>query len=637
MCGIFGIVAQNAAVPVGVLERGAQSLAHRGPDDSGTVLLRDSVPGPTEIGLANRRLAILDLSPVAHQPMHDAETGNWIVYNGEIYNFREIRGELEKLGRKFVSQSDTEVLLKAYAQWGEAFLAKLRGMFAFAIWDATQHRLFAVRDPMGIKPLYYAHTGSFFLFASEVRTLLGTGILPRRLDHAGLVNYLTFGSSYDPLTLIEGIQSLRPGHSLIWQAATIRESRYWDLIDADSATTEHGANNPANGSGPGPQLQAALEQAVRMQLVSDVPVGVFLSGGIDSSALVSILSRGGITPSTFSIVFGEAEFSESQYSRSIASTFRTDHHEITVSQADVLAAIPAALRAMDLPTMDGINTYFVSREARRAGVKVALSGLGGDEIFCGYSSFRSVPRMERFAHLWRNIPKYPARAAARTFTSLIPSSDQNRKISSLLLAPDAVLHPYFLSRMLFDPLLRDELMPNVTASTIEQASESQQEALNRSRSLDPINRVSYLESRCYMLNTLLRDSDFMSMSQGLEVRVPLIDHVLAKEVLSRPGKSKINSTPKKLLVAALQNSLPREIVHRKKRGFTLPFELWLRQELREQVETALERKRIDDGPLGGLVSGEAVRSIWSSFVEGAVSWTRPWSLYVLQRWCELHA
>ncbi|HEV2397077.1 MAG TPA: asparagine synthase (glutamine-hydrolyzing) [Candidatus Sulfotelmatobacter sp.] len=636
MCGIFGIVAQNAAVPAGVLERGTQSLAHRGPDDSGTILLRDSAPVPTEIGLGNRRLAILDLSPLAHQPMHDAETRNWIVYNGEIYNFREIRSELETLGKTFVSHSDTEVLLKAYAQWGRDCLAKLRGMFAFAIWDANQHLLFAARDPMGIKPLYYAQTGSLFLFASEVRTLLGTGILPRRLDHAGLINYLTFGSAYDPLTLIDGIQSVRPGHGLIWHAGSIREFRYWDLVDLDSSANEDSAKNSTNGSGAGSKLQAALEQAVRMQLVSDVPVGVFLSGGIDSSALVSILSRGGITPSTFSIVFREAEFSEAPYSRLIASTFRTDHHEITVSQADVLAAIPDAVQAMDLPTMDGINTYFVSREARRAGVKVALSGLGGDELFAGYSSFRTVPKMERFAHLWRNMPKYPAQAAARTFASLARSSDQNRKISSLLLASDAVLHPYFLSRMLFDPQLRDQLIPGASALTVEKAIESQQDILNRSRFLDPINRVSYLESRCYMLNTLLRDSDFMSMSQGLELRVPLIDHILAKEVLSLPGKSKINGAPKKLLLAALQKSLPDKIVHRKKHGFTLPFERWMRQELQQEVQPALDEKTIDDGPLGGILSGKAVRAIWSSFMEGTVSWTRPWSLYVLQRWCELH-
>ena len=231
MCGIFGIVARNARVPDGVLERGTQSLAHRGPDDSGTILLRDSPPDPVEIGLGNRRLAILDLSPLAHQPMHDAETGNWIVYNGEIYNFRDIRGELETAGTSFVSHSDTEVVLKAYARWGEDCLAKFRGMFAFAIWDARRHRLFVARDPMGIKPLYYAQTGSYFLFASEVRTLLGTGLVQPRIHPAGLVNYLTFGSAYDPLTLVDGVRALPPGNTLTWEGGVLRQSSYWDLVD----------------------------------------------------------------------------------------------------------------------------------------------------------------------------------------------------------------------------------------------------------------------------------------------------------------------------------------------------------------------------------------------------------------------
>src|SRR5579863_7957415 len=441
MCGIFGIVANGQRIPDGVLERGTHSLAHRGPDDSGTILLHDTLPDPVAIGLGNRRLAILDLSPLAHQPMHDPETGNWIVYNGEIYNFRDIRKEIEESGTNFASHSDTEVVLKAYARWGESCLTKFRGMFAFAIWDVSQHRLLLARDPMGIKPLYYAHSGSYFLFASEVRTLLGTGMIPRQIDHAGLINFLTFGSAYDPHTLIQGVKALPPGHTLTWEGGSLRQSQYWDL----SGQFGEESGNQATGTA---HLKLLLEDAVRGQLVSDVPVGVFLSGGIDSSALVSILSRGGVTPSTFSIVFREADFSEAQHSRAIAAKFRTDHHEINVSQTDVLAAIPDALCAMDLPTMDGINTFFVSREARRAGVKVALSGLGGDEVFAGYSTFRTVPRMERFAKKWNQIPGEVRSPLAAAFRAVAPESDQNRKLASLAENNGRVLHPYFLSRML---------------------------------------------------------------------------------------------------------------------------------------------------------------------------------------------
>jgi asparagine synthase (glutamine-hydrolysing) len=638
MCGIFGIVAQNALIAEGLLERATQSLAHRGPDDSGNILLRGSAPGPVEIGLGSRRLAILDLSAVAHQPMHDADTGSWIVYNGEIYNFLDVRRELEQTGAQFVSHSDTEVLLKAYARWGEQCLAKFRGMFAFAIWDGRRQCLFVARDPMGIKPLYYAQSGSYFIFASEVRTLLGTGLVPRRIDRAGLINYLTFGSAYDPRTLVEGVHALPPGHTLTWDDGNLRLSSYWDLVD-EGASREQAPPPIAfeNESMAVAQLRPLLEESVRMQLVSDVPVGVFLSGGIDSSALVSILSRGGVTPCTFSIVFREADFSEAEHSRAVARVFRTDHHEITVCQEDARAALPEALRAMDLPTMDGINTYLVSREARAAGVKVVLSGLGGDEVFAGYSSFRTVPRMERFARLWKNVPRPVRSSFASAFAALSAENDQNRKLASLARDNGRVLHPYFLTRMLFTPSQRDLLCPRCDADTAESAAASQCDRLQRSLLLDPVNRVSYLESRCYMLNTLLRDADFMSMSQGLEVRVPLIDHQLAKMVLSLPGAWKLNGTPKKLLVEALGGSLPEQVVRRPKRGFTLPFEHWMRQELRSEIEPVLAAKHIDAGPLSGHLDGNQVQQIWKDFMRGTVSWTRPWSLYVLQRWCELHS
>lgn len=632
MCGIFGIVARNAQIPAGVVERGTQSLAHRGPDDSGTILLRDS---GDEIGLGNRRLAILDLSPLGHQPMHDPETGNWIVYNGEIYNFRDVRAELEAAGTAFVSHSDTEVLLKAYARWGDQCLTKFRGMFAFALWDSPKHRLFLGRDPIGIKPLYYFQSGQYFVFASEVRTLLGTGLLQARIDRAGLANYLTFGSAYDPITLVDGISSLSAGHTLSWQSGTLHKSAYWDLVD-DPSTGFERPMIPGSESNASGQLLPVIEEAVRMQLVSDVPVGVFLSGGIDSSALVSILSRGGVTPSTFSIVFREADFSEAQHSRAIAAKFRTDHHEISISQQDALAAMPEALSAMDLPTMDGVNTFLVSREARRAGVKVALSGLGGDEVFAGYSSFHTVPRMERFSSIWNRAPRFIRGAVASALGAIAPANDQSRKLLSLASDNDRVLHPYFLSRMLFTPGQRDALLGDNGQTTIEAAESAQRDSLRRSFNLDAVNRVSYLESRCYMLNTLLRDSDFMSMSQGLEIRVPLIDHQLAKAVLGLPGKWKLNGAPKKLLVGALAGSLPDEVVHRRKRGFTLPFELWMRQEMCSEIDLVLNAGRINRGPLGGLLNGDEVRKVWDAFLRRTVSWSRPWSLFVLQRWFELH-
>ena len=636
MCGIFGIVGRNARVPADVLERATRSLAHRGPDDSGTVILQDSAQGAVEIGLGNRRLAILDLSPQGHQPMNDPATGNWIVYNGEVYNFREVRAKLETAGIYFRSNSDTEAILKAYAHWGENCLREFRGMFAFAIWDAQHHRLFIARDPMGIKPLYFYESNEYFMFSSEVRTLLGTGLVPRVIDGAGLVNYLTFGSLYDPNTLVQGVKALESGCYLTWEQGQVKQESYWDLAESNGENCDHAGADPKNRGALETQIAEMLDESVRMQLVSDVPVGVFLSGGIDSSSLVGILSRNGVRPSTFSIAFSEADYSEAEYSRAVAQHFRTDHHEITVTQSDFFAAINPAIQAMDLPTIDGINTYFVSERTRAAGVKVVLSGLGGDEIFAGYSSFRTVPRMERFATAWGRVPGAVRNPLANVFAALAPSNDQNRKLTALGHNGSGAIHPYFLSRMLFTSTQENELLSEMdrNSETFLRAEKPLTESLSRAQSLDPINRVSYLESRCYMLNTLLRDSDFMSMAHGLEVRVPLIDHRLARRILALPGSWKLDSTPKPLLVSALGGQLPEKIVHRAKRGFTLPFEHWLRDALRPVVEESL--RKIGDGVLGTLISERAARGVWENFLQGRTSWSRPWSLYVLQCWCQQH-
>ncbi len=629
MCGIVGILARNAAVPQELLDKATRSLAHRGPDDHGTVLLQQAHPEPIALGLGNRRLSILDLSPLGHQPMHDEETGNWIVYNGEVYNFRELRSRLESQGARFRSNSDTEVILKAYGFFGDSFLKELRGMFAVAIWDARRRRLLLARDPMGIKPLYFYKSDGHFLFASELRTLLTTGLVPRKMDASAVWNYLRFGSVYEPDTLIEGVSALAPGSSLSWENGALTAHRYFNLLPSHESNFATGRNRMQLQE----QVHATLEEAVRMQLVSDVPVGVFLSGGIDSSILVGILRRAGVQPSTFSIVFREQEFSEAEHSRAVARSFNTDHHEITVSQKDVLEILPAALRAMDQPTMDGINTYFVSERTRAGGVKVALSGLGGDELFGGYASFQAVPRMERFKNFWSHLPGVVRGTAAATLAALAPASDQNRKLSTLIQGNGRLIHPYFLSRMLFSQQQRMGLAPRTSESERQRADVPLRTSVEETQALDPINRVSYLESRCYMLNTLLRDSDFMSMAHGLEVRVPMIDDQLARQILALPGNWKTGgSSPKPMLVGALGDALPRSIVQRPKRGFTLPFEQWMREALRPEVESSLSK--IGDGALNDFVDGAAARAIWQSFLRGETSWSRPWSLFVLNGWCQ---
>jgi asparagine synthase (glutamine-hydrolysing) len=366
-------------------------------------------------------------------------------------------------------------------------------------------------------------------------------------------------------------------------------------------------------------------------------VGLFLSGGIDSSALAGILTRAGVRLNTFSVVFREAEYGEAEYSRVAARAFATDHQEILVSQHDALEAIPYALEAMDQPTMDGLNTYLIARQTRAAGIKVALSGLGGDELFGGYSTFQTVPRMERLAEFWAYGPSLLGKGvASRIFSALAADTDQNRKIAALMASPEEVIHPYFLARMLFTAPQIRELLSGVDEAALKRSRTVLLETLSHTRGLDPINRVSYLETRCYMLNTLLRDSDVMSMTHGLELRAPLLDHVIATRLMTMPGAWKLDAkTPKPLLVGALKGALRDEIVHREKRGFTLPLEQWLREELRPEVEGVV--RKLDHGPLASVLNPQAVHKIWEDFLNRRTSWSHVWALHVLERWCELNS
>jgi asparagine synthase (glutamine-hydrolysing) len=631
MCGIFGIVSHGSSLSPDLLEKAVRSLAHRGPDDSGTILLN---AGGQQIGFAHTRLSIIDLSPLGHQPMQDPVTGNWIVFNGEIYNFRQLRQELESAGAEFRSHSDTEVVLAAYRRWGEDCLSRLAGMFAFALWDAPRERLLLARDPMGIKPLYYYHSGANFLFASEVRTLLQTGLVPRKADPAGVLSYLTFGSVYEPWTMVEGIFAVPPGHLLTVENSTVTSRHYSDPLRSFSAGAdpEQRPHDEAEAGAAIAQLPAILRDAVVSHLVSDVPVGVFLSGGIDSSSLVAVLSHNGVRAKTFSLVFLEKEFNEAPYSREVARRFGTEHHEIPVSVDDTLAVLPAALRAMDQPTIDGINTYLVSAKARAAGVKVALTGLGADEMFAGYSNFRRVPKMERFVRRFGRLPQFARRPLAASIALFAGSSDRNRKLAEITGSEDSIVHPYFLARMLFSPADREALFSTPDFQASQQSLDRVlQESVAVSQSLGPVNRVSYLESHFYMRNTLLRDSDFMSMAHGLELRVPFLDRALVEACFRIPGARKLEGDqPKSLLLASLGVELPKQIVNRPKRGFTLPFERWLRGEMRQPVETTL----LGSGPGCAWLNPEAVRNVWKRFLAGETSWSRPWSLFVLARWCE---
>ena len=629
MCGIFGILMRDGGVSKELLDGATRSLAHRGPDDCGTAIIGTGPVG--QLGFAHTRLSIIDLSPLGHQPMRDPITGSQIVFNGEIYNFRQLRAELELAGNHFHSHSDTEVILAGYRVWGERCFPKLRGMFAFALWDANRQCLLLVRDPLGIKPLYYCRSETHFLFASEVRTLLQTGLVPRTLDPHGLFSFLTFGSVYEPRTIIEGVSAVSPGNVTVLENDSLQHREYSNPLVRARATNDTNARASAQMHNTAiEELPGLLRDAVLSHLVSDVPVGVFLSGGIDSSSLVAVMTHAGVRPATFSLIFREEEFNEAEHSRVVARRFKTDHHEIMVSQEDALASLPEALHAMDQPTIDGVNTWLVSANARRTGVKVALTGLGADEMFAGYSNFRRVARMKQAADRFAMLPSAVRKPVAASLALLAKKSDRNRKLASLASGGDFT-HPYFLARTLFTPGELHALHAGDHESGDSELKNLKQTSVFACQDLDPVNRVSYLESTCYMRNTLLRDSDCMSMAHGLELRVPFLDQALVRACFRIPGKEKLRGdSPKALLLKSLGVELPREIVHRPKRGFTLPFERWMRGELRPLIEQVLQHESV----CSPYLNPSAITDVWNCFLTRQTSWARPWSLFVLQRWCQ---
>ncbi|MEO7332244.1 MAG: asparagine synthase (glutamine-hydrolyzing), partial [Minicystis sp.] len=375
MCGIYGYVGEEASLASPeALEKAIQALWHRGPDDRGT--FRET-RGDRVVGLAHTRLAIIDLSPSGHQPMLTEDGRYALVYNGEIYNHASIRGELSSLGERFHGSSDTEVLLKAYVRWGKRCLDRLRGMFAFAVWDNVEQRLFLARDRLGIKPLYYTERGRGLAFASEVRTLMATSAAARRLSAPAVASYFAFGAVSGPAAILEGVQALPPAHLLEMDArGNIHVERYWELpLEPSPGATFLDEVR---------QIQPILQEAVRLRLIADVPVGIFLSGGIDSSVLTALASvPGGAPVHTFTVTFDEARYSEAPYAAEVARLYRCSHQQVHLSAARAAQEISGALEALDQPSSDGVNTWFVSKAARAAGLSVALSGLGGDELFAG--------------------------------------------------------------------------------------------------------------------------------------------------------------------------------------------------------------------------------------------------------------
>lgn len=598
-------------------------LKHRGPDNGG-------VYNDQDISLGHRRLSIIDLSEAGNQPFYSADKRYIVVFNGEIYNYRELKLELQRsaFGSNakpyfFQTSTDTEVVLAAFLRWGNDCVKHFNGMFAFAIFDTATRSLFIARDRLGVKPLYYHYTEDLFVFSSEIRPIIHSGLKSFKLNRAHLDEYLQYQTIHAPNTIIKGIKVLMPGH-------------YLELIDHKAVITEYWKpetyakqQNDLSYDDTCKKVFELLGSSVQRRLVADVPFGAFLSGGIDSSIVVGLMAKVSSEKiKTFNVSFNESEFSESVYARTISKKFNTEHHEINLHPDEFLKELPEALMAMDHPGGDGPNTYIVSKATKKAGITMALSGIGGDELFAGYENFK---RLKSLQNKW--VLKASPGFALKAGGLLLKAAKKNisaSKIAEILALPKHdILHTYPLSRSVFTKKELDSLIAHNKAYTHLQKL-IQHQKIKEDKTL---SAITCMEMRTYLQNVLLRDTDQMSMAVALEVREPFLDHQLAEFVLSVNDAYKFPSTPKKLLVDSMGDLLPAEIVNRPKMGFTLPWQHWLKNELKgfcDNQINALEQKKI-------LKAGSAT-SLWNRFLnkDPLVTWSRVWHLIVLNHWLDLN-
>jgi asparagine synthase (glutamine-hydrolysing) len=557
MCGIAGILTREVH---GDEARRAESmqraLRHRGRDDQGLW------QSPTQHAtFAHTRLSVLDLTSAGRQPLSTDDGRYTITFNGEIYNFAELRRNLQGRGVTFRTRTDTEVILHAYAAFGDACVRQLRGMFAFAIWDERERTCLLARDPFGIKPLYYHAHDQRLSFASEVRALTECGEVPLDLDPQAIYEYLRAGSLQDPRTLLRHVRNLDAGHVMMWDGG-VRRSKYWEIAFADTVT-------PASAAAI---THEALSDSVRHHFVSDVPVGMFLSGGIDSTCLVTLAAEAGIDKlRTFTLSVDASADDEGGRARSTAEHFGACHEECRVDAAASRQLFTAYLSAMDQPSIDGLNTFAVSRFAAERGMKVMLSGIGADELFGGYPSFSDVPRLTRWRQWLGEAGRMHAAAARLLATSADP---RYRRLADLLVQPPSLSASYGVYRGIFSQGEARELVQRYAATTDQHF----EDVLIDGADPTPADTVSRLELSRYARNQLLRDADVMSMACGVELRTPYLDTVVVDAASRIPAAQRLRYG-KKMLVESVAG-IPDGIIHRRKRCFQFPFERWLDGEWR---------------------------------------------------------
>lgn len=616
MCGITGAV---PGVSPDLLRRMTKLLAHRGPDGEGFVCA-------PEFAFGHRRLAVIDLT-TGRQPMSTPDGRFTIVFNGEIYNYREIRKRLVRDGATFVTQSDTEVLLEAFAREGLRALHELRGMFAFAIWDALEQALWLVRDRLGVKPLYYARAGRQLLFASEIKSLLAHPRVSRRLNARAVDDFLTYLYVPAPQTIFEGVHELPPAHWLLWKHGELRTERYWDALPQPLESGERAAVD---------EVRERLQEAVALRLVSDVPVGAFLSGGLDSSSIVACMARASSAPArTFSLGFGAGaeRYTELQYARLVAERFHTDHRELEV-HARCAELLPALVAQFDEPfgNPTALLIYELSKLTRQH-VTVALAGDAGDEVFLGYPRYQGVALHERLS-----VMPGPLRSLLSTASSLLgedaTGAHARRRLREFLeSAADSWQAAYIRWVTYFHPAARAQLYtPEFRAAMGAYRAESFLEGwFARVAHAEPLDQVSYADLHSFLPHNLLEYGDRMSMAHGLEVRLPFTDHKLIELAMRIPARHKLHGrTSKHVLREAMRPVLPRQVLDRSKLGLNPPLGIWLKRELAPLIDERLSGAAVRKA---GWFEPRAVAQLIADFRTGRRDNSlRIWALLVLDQW-----
>jgi asparagine synthase (glutamine-hydrolysing) len=572
--------------------------------------------------------------------MVDPVTGHVVVFNGEIYNFGELRQRLEAEGQEFKSTGDTSVMVRALGLRGPGAVCWLRGMFAFACWDPKQRRLVLARDPLGIKPLYLARSSDpdaswSIAFASELRALLASGLLGTpHLDPQAVAGSVWNGFVVGPGTAVRGVDLLWPGRLLEFDGAgkELRHQDFWRIPDCapDPTMDEDG-------------LAAILEEGLKLHLASDVPLAVFLSGGVDSSVMANLAQRAARSPiHTFTLAFEENELNEGPIARRIAAAIGTRHHEVVLSEGHFIENLDAALDSLDQPTFDGLNAYYMSRAIRAAGFTVALSGTGGDELFGGYTSYRDLPVLHRWSRRAAWVPRSLQVAAAtlatwplRCFGGTMPPQTRWAKLPEMVRHGDDLLTLYQLAYALFLPGFQHELLaPRFAEPLVDGLPIAmRQRLIAESRGRTPLSAISVMEQRLFLGERLLRDNDVASMASSLEQRVPLVDQVLFESVDRVPDQARYRPVGHKAMLRRIGlRGLDPALFERPKSGFVLPFDRWIRRGLKNTMDHTLRDPQAI-APVG--LDPAAVERLWRAFLDGApgMYWSRVWSVYVFVRWC----